>query len=175
MHPDPGGLLAWGSTRNTDILFWDTSASDDPNQWTVVVHHADGIPHQGLRRVYPPGHPSSPGLMRWHRYDLTLGGYLRRTVRAERELPSPPGPVIGPLPATIARTVFLSDARPWTPPAPVPPRLTGPERRIALETGTGLDALRLLTPPPASPDSGDGTWEDLFEELGTALPEEYVT
>src|SRR5260370_1421584 len=66
------------------------------------------------------------------------------------------------------------DARPWTPPVPVPPRLTGAERRVALETGTGLDALRLLTPPPANPDLGGGAWEELFEDLGTALPSEYV-
>jgi hypothetical protein len=170
VHPDPGGLLAWGYTRNTDVLFWDTSVSMDPNEWTVVVHHADGIPHEGLRRV----HPFDPGLMRWHHYDLTLGEYLRHTVRAERELPSPPGPVIGPLPGTIARTAYLPDARPWTPPVPVPPRLTGAERRVALETGTGLDALRLLTPPPANPDLGGGTWEELFEDLGTSLPSEYV-
>lgn len=58
---------------------------------------------------------------------------------------------------------------------PVPPRLTGPERRIALEIGTtGLDALRLLTPPPANLDLGGGIWEELFEDLGAAPPGEYV-
>lgn len=160
-HPEPGGLLAWGETRHGDVLFWDTSAAD-PGQWTVVVHHS------------PTGGYPGNGLERWHRYDLTLPGYLRHTVRDERAMPSPPGPLIGPLPGTIARTGVIPDARPWTPPEPAAPRLGDAERRIALETGTGLDALRLLVPPPQAPDLGDGTWEDLFAELGTALPREYV-
>ncbi|MEV4615810.1 SMI1/KNR4 family protein [Kitasatospora sp. NPDC049258] len=76
VHPDPGGLLAWGCTRGSDVLFWDTSVSADPDEWTVVVSHSAGIPGSGLRP--------------WHRYDLTLGDYLRCTVRAQRPLPSPP-------------------------------------------------------------------------------------
>ncbi|MFF8431421.1 hypothetical protein ACF07Y_41055 [Streptomyces sp. NPDC016566] len=80
----------------------------------------------------------------------------------------------GPLPGTFARTAFLATAGPWTPPVPVPPRLTEAERRVALETGTGLDALRLPTPPPAGARLGDGTWEGLFEQLGTRFPGEYV-
>lgn len=161
IYPEPGGLLAWGETRGTDVLFWDTSVSENPNEWTVVVSHSDGIPGSGLRP--------------WHRYDLTLSGYLRHTVRAEWELPSPPGPLIGPLPGTIALTAFLPTAQPWTPPEPTTPRLTDAERRTALETGTGLDALRLLSPPPGNPYLGRGTWAGLFDELGTTLPREYVT
>lgn len=161
-HPEPGGLLAWGETRGSDVLFWDTSRSGDPNEWTVVVHHS------------PTGRYPGNGLGRWHRYDLTLGGYLRHTVRDTWAMPSPPGPLIGPLPGTIARTGWIPDARPWTPPEPVPPRLTAAGRRVALETGTGLDALRLLVPPPRVPALGRGTWEGLFEELGTVLPHEYV-
>lgn len=160
LHPAPGGLLAWGTTRGSDVLFWDTSVSDDPDEWTVVVHHSGAIPGSGLRP--------------WHRYDLTLTEYLRLTVRDSWEMPSPPGPLMGPLPGTLARTAFLAGAEPWTPPAPVEPRLTGAERRIALETGSGLDALRLLCPPPSRPYLGDGTWEGLFGELGTRLPREYV-
>ncbi|QBJ91280.1 hypothetical protein D0Z67_13930 [Streptomyces seoulensis] len=161
IHPAPGGLLAWGCTRGSDVLFWDTSVSEDPDEWTVVVRHSPGIPGNGLEP--------------WHHYDLTLGAYLRHTVRTEWELPSPPGPLIGPLSNTIARTAFLPKAEAWAPPEPSAPRLTDGERRIALETGTGLDALRLLCPPPADPCLGDGTWAGLFGELGTALPSEYVT
>ncbi|ANP56796.1 hypothetical protein J2Z21_000128 [Streptomyces griseochromogenes] len=160
LHPEPGGLLAWGHSRDGDVLFWDTSTSDDPDEWTVVVTHQGAVPGSGL--------------LPWHRYDLTLTGYLRHTVRDAWELPSPPGPLMGPLPGTLARTAFLDTAEPWTAPAPVPPRLTEAERRVALETGTGLEALRLLTTPPARPRLGDGTWEWLFEQLGTALPAEYV-
>jgi SMI1-KNR4 cell-wall len=171
VYPEPGGLLAWGDTRGTDILFWDTSVSEDPNEWTVVVHHADGIPQSGLLRL----HPFDRGLLRWQRYDLSVAEYLRLTVREERDLPSPPGPMIGPLPRAVARTAWLENPGPWTPPAPLPSRLTAVEFRSAMETGAGLDALRLLAPPPEDPYLGDGTWEGLFEELGIALPREYVT
>ncbi|MFF0726125.1 hypothetical protein [Streptomyces sp. NPDC004134] len=160
LHPEPGGLLAWGCTRGTDVLFWDTSVSADPDEWTVVVRHSGAIPGSGLQP--------------WHRYDLTLTGYLRLTVRDSWELPTPPGPLLGPLPGTAARTAFLPEAGPWTPPEPVPPRLTAAERRVALETGTGTAALRLLSPPPARPYLGDGSWEELWAELGTRLPGEYV-
>lgn len=161
IHPEPGGLLAWGRSRGSDVLFWDTSASEDPNKWTVVVRHLGPVPGSGLRP--------------WHRYDLTLTEYLRHTVRPEWELPSLPGPLIGPLPGTVARTAFLPTATPWTPPEPTVPRLTEAQRHIALETGTGLDALRRLSPPPRQPYLGDGSWEALFDELGTRLPRDYVT
>ncbi|MFI8448500.1 hypothetical protein [Streptomyces erythrochromogenes] len=84
------------------------------------------------------------------------------------------GPLLGPLLGIFTRTALLPDAEAWTPPAPVPPRLTEAERRIALETGTGLDGLRLLSPPPERPYLGDGSWEGLFAELGTRLPREYL-
>lgn len=160
VHPEPGGLLAWGETRGCDLLFWDTSVSADPDEWTVVVRHTGPVPGSGLRS--------------WHAYDLTLTEYLRHTVRDGWEMPSPPGPLMGPLPGTIARTAFLRSAGPWTPPVAAPPRLTEEERRVALETGTGLEALRLLSPPPERPYLGGGTWEGLFDELGMRLPAEYV-
>ncbi|MER6345434.1 SMI1/KNR4 family protein [Streptomyces sp. NPDC001595] len=160
LHPAPGGLLPWGCSTGGDVLFWDTSRSVDPDEWTVVVLHQGVIPGSGL--------------LPWHPYDLSLTGYLRHTVREAWETPSPPGPLMGPLPGIVARPDELVDAGPWTPPEPVPPRLTEAERRIALETGTGLDALRLLAPPPAEPFLGGGTWEELFAELGTRLPREYV-
>ncbi|PWK66717.1 SUKH superfamily protein [Streptomyces sp. CG 926] len=161
VHPEPGGLLAWGVSRGGDTLFWDTSRSADPDAWGVVVHHRGAVPGSGLRV--------------WHAYDLTLTEYLRHTVRDGWELPSPPGPLMGPLPGSLARTAFLPDARPWSPPAPVVPRLTEAQRRVALRTGTGLEALELLSPPPAEPYLGGDSWDGLFAELGTVLPREYVT
>ncbi|RSN51770.1 hypothetical protein DMH12_21225 [Streptomyces sp. WAC 04229] len=160
VHPEPGGLLAWGCTRGSDTLFWDTSVSADPDEWTVVVRHQGSVPGSGL--------------LDWHAYDLTLTEYLRHAVRETWELPSPPGPLMGPVSGSVARTAFLPTAAPWTPPAEVPPRLTDAQRRVALETGAGLDALRLLSPPPERPYLGGGTWEGLFAELGTRLPGEYV-
>ncbi|MFI0038889.1 hypothetical protein ACH4NS_25820 [Streptomyces mutabilis] len=160
IHPEPGGLLAWGVTRGSDTLFWDTSVSADPDEWTVVVRHQGPVPGSGLRD--------------WHAYDLTLTEYLRHAVRDGWELPSPPGPLMGPLPGSVARTAFLPTAAPWTPPEPAAPRLTAEERRVALETGTGEAALRLLSPPPEHPYLGGGTWDGLFAELGTRLPGEYT-
>ncbi|MEU8892553.1 hypothetical protein [Streptomyces sp. NPDC048442] len=161
VHPEPGGLLAWGESRGGDVLFWDTSRSDDPDAWCVVVHHSGAVPGSGLRP--------------WHAYDLSLTEYLKHTVRESWELPSPPGPLMGPLPGSLARTAFLPDAQPWLPPAPTAPRLTDAQRRIALRTGAGLEALELLSPLPAEPYVGGGSWELLFAELNTVLPQDYVT
>lgn len=158
IHPEPGGLLAWGCSRGTDLLFWDTSRSVDPNKWTVVVHHA----HLS---------PACSGLRPWHSYDLTLTEYLHQTVAQH---PSPEADLLGPLAPTFARTAYLTDIEHWTPPPPRTPRLTPTEHRFALETGSGLPALSLLTPPPTSPYLGSGSWEALFTELGTTLPTEYV-
>jgi hypothetical protein len=89
-------------------------------------------------------------------------------------LPLPGGGRLGPLPATARRTAFLNDAGPWSPPAPRPEVVPEAQRRAALTEGTGLEALSLLVPPPEAPYLGDGTWEELFDELGTRLPAEYV-
>lgn len=74
--------------------------------------------------------------------------------------------------ATI-RSVDTSSA--WNPPTPRREAIPEAQRRSALTDGTGLEALRLLVPPPETPYLGDGTWERLFDELGTQLPAEYVT
>lgn len=163
VHPAPGGLLALGMTWGSDYLFWDTSSSDDPDEWTVVVRHGNGAVGRGFQS--------------WQQYDLTLGGYLRHTLQGIWDPSFPHGQIIGPLQPGMARTTLAATAEPWTPPEPVVPRLTDAERRVALETGSGLDALRLLTPPPVDgPYLGDDIgWEELFARLGTKLPGEYIT
>ncbi|MFD7261852.1 SMI1/KNR4 family protein [Streptomyces sp. NPDC059874] len=40
LHPDPGGLLVWGTTMDADRLCWLTSGS--PDRWPVVVWGRDG-------------------------------------------------------------------------------------------------------------------------------------
>ncbi|MFI0356980.1 hypothetical protein [Actinomadura sp. 9N407] len=157
-HPAPGGLLAWGTTRACSELFWDTSASDDPDQWPVVVFHRDAM---------------NRGTSPWHIYESSLLETLAAVVGTG--LPLPGGDTLGPLPATAERTAFLPDAAPWTPPVPEPEIVPEAQRRAALTNGTGLDAIRLLAPPPEEPYLGDGTWEQLFDALGTRLPTEYVT
>ena len=37
LHPEPGGLLPWGTTANGDWGYWLTTPSDDPDAWEVVV------------------------------------------------------------------------------------------------------------------------------------------
>jgi hypothetical protein len=156
-HPAPGGLLAWGMTRSVSYLFWDTAASEDPDRWPVVVFHQDAV----YQRVNP-----------WHSYEMPLLDTLSAAVHTG--LPLPGGGRIGPLPAIARRTAFLTDAGPWTPPAPQPEVVPEARRRAALAEGSGLEALRLLVPPPQAPYLGGGTWEELFERLGTRLPAEYV-
>lgn len=160
VHPEAGGLLAWGTSRSSDTLFWDTSVSEDPNQWTVI-RQVGAVPSRGRRPLL--------------RYDHTLTGYLQHVTRSEWEFPSSAGTPSGALSGTVARTAFLQTAQPWTPPVPVTSPLTDTERRIALQTGTGVTALRLLSPPPESPYLGNRDWKDLFDDLGTRLPHEYVT
>ncbi|MBT2367760.1 SMI1/KNR4 family protein [Streptomyces sp. ISL-10] len=157
--PDPGGLLALGETRSTSRLFWDTSVSADPDEWPVVVFDTDA--------VYQAASP-------WHSYGMPLAPTLAALLR--EGLPLPGGGTLGPLPAVAARTAYLTDAQPWTPP---PTPRADPEadarRRAALTEGSGLDALRTLLPPPPEPYLGDADWEWVYEQLGTRLPAEYVT
>ncbi|MGQ5264817.1 hypothetical protein ACTWLT_29100 [Micromonospora sp. ZYX-F-536] len=157
-HPADAGLLAWGETRSASRLFWDTAASDDPDQWPVVIFHQDAVHH---------------GVNPWHSYEMPLLDTLAAAVHTGLLLPG--GGRIGPLPATARRTAFLTDAGSWSPPTPRPEVVPEALRRAALTQGTGLAALSLLVPPPEAPYLGGGTWTDLFEELGTRLPDEYVS
>lgn len=156
--PEPGGLLAFGDTRATSCLFWDTSASDDPEAWPVVIFHKDAV----YRGVNP-----------WHGYGMPLAETLTRLIRTG--LPLPGGGTLGPLPATMRRTAFLMEARPWTPPSRREDAETRARRRAALTEGEGLEALRILLPPPREPFLGDADWAWVQERLGTRLPAEYVT
>ncbi|QKW20425.1 SMI1/KNR4 family protein [Kitasatospora sp. NA04385] len=152
VHPEPGGLLAFGATRESDTLFWDT-ADPDPDRWTVVVQR---ISHD------------ENGAAGWYRTGLALGPLLHSLVTG------PDVPPIGPRPAVRAGTAFLTEAVAWTPPPPAVPRLDEEQRRFALQTGTGLAALRVLTPPPEHPYLGSGhTWTSLAAALGTELPTDY--
>jgi len=36
VHPDPGGLLAWGDNQDGDVFFWLTE-DPDPDRWPVVM------------------------------------------------------------------------------------------------------------------------------------------
>ncbi|MFJ4188832.1 hypothetical protein [Kitasatospora sp. NPDC089509] len=38
VHPEPGGLLSWGSNLNADQFFWLTEG-DDPDAWPVVAFY----------------------------------------------------------------------------------------------------------------------------------------
>jgi hypothetical protein len=153
-HPSPGGLLAWGDTRASDVLFWDTSSSSDPDRWRTVIFHANAA----LAGVNP-----------WRTYDMPWLDLLEQALSTG--VPLPRGGTLGPLPTTARRTAFLPDAGPWAPPAPRP---ESPDQRAALTEGAGLEALRALVPPPDRPYLADGSWDQLFNSLGTALPAEYV-
>ncbi|MFB9593546.1 SMI1/KNR4 family protein [Streptomyces racemochromogenes] len=40
LHPQPGGLLIWGTTMDADRLCWSTAG--DPHSWPVVIWSRDG-------------------------------------------------------------------------------------------------------------------------------------
>ncbi|MEU2725091.1 hypothetical protein [Streptomyces smyrnaeus] len=165
-HPAPGGLLAWGETRGSARLFWDTSASDDPDEWPVVLFDRD---------PYPSPDPHAASTTRpWYHLGRTATETL--TALLTDGIAMDGGGRFGPLPGTARRTAFLPDAAPWTPPPPEPEH--DPARRAALSEGSGTAALTTLVPPPPEPYLGDAAadgWEPLFTELGTRLPREYVT
>jgi hypothetical protein len=155
-HPARGGLLAWGTTPRADPLFWDTSVSTDPNEWTTVLFHRE-FPYVG----------NSP----WHRYSMSMTEFVVAAIRAGIDLGTPWG--FGPLPPTVSRPPHLGDARPWTAPVRRPVSDSDAERRAALRKGKGLDTLVVLVTPPAQPHTGETTWEQVAEELGTPLPSDY--
>ncbi|GGX90722.1 SMI1/KNR4 family protein [Streptomyces fructofermentans] len=143
---DAPGVIPFGATRTADTLYWDTTASVDPDRWPVVLRCQDD---------------ENAGRDPWRRFGTPLLPTLVRLV-AEGLRPS------------AVRTAFLTDLEPgaWTPPARRPEPT--PEQRAAFAEGSGLETLIALVPPPAAPDLGEHTWDWLYERLGTRLPTEYV-
>ncbi|MGW6395883.1 SMI1/KNR4 family protein [Streptomyces sp. NPDC055103] len=139
------GVLPFAGTNRSDTLFWDATASDDPDEWPVVIHRV---------------HEEAKGRDPWLRPGTTL-------------IPTLAGFVADGLSPVIARSARAGDqAYAWTPP-PRRPEPT-PEQRAALAGGSGLGTLTVLIPPPAEPVLGERSWEWLYERLGTRLPAEYV-
>ncbi|WP_143267679.1 SMI1/KNR4 family protein [Amycolatopsis alba] len=156
-HPKPGGLLVWGSTTFSEHLFWDTGASDDPEHWPVVVHQQRAL-NQGENPWFDLEMP----------FEEALTAIVRTGVRF-------PDTTLGPLAPTVERSLDYLKARSWgVPPPPEPKPAPDPRRLAAFTQGTGLDALCELVPPPEAPYLGEGSWEELFERLGTRLPTEFV-
>ncbi|GAA3907639.1 hypothetical protein GCM10022244_17170 [Streptomyces gulbargensis] len=138
------GVLPFGATRMSHTLCWDTTASDDPDRWPVVVHRPR----------------TAPGEDPWLRPGTTL-------------LPTLAGFVADGLRPVLSRSGLAGDsATAWTPP-PRRPAPT-PAQRTALAGGSGLGTLTALVPPPAKPHLGEGSWQEVYESLGTRLPTEYV-
>ncbi|WP_225804993.1 SMI1/KNR4 family protein [Streptomyces sp. NK15101] len=141
-HP---GLVAFGATRMSDTLYWDTTASDDPDRWPVVVH-VQNLANAGKEPWFRPGTTLLP----------TLERFVSDGLRPD-----------------ITRSRLAGDrAYAWTPP-PRRPEPT-PERHAAFAGGSGLETLTALVPPPAEPLLGEQSWEWLYERLGTRLPTEFV-
>lgn len=157
-HPKPGGLLAWGHTTLSERLFWNTGVSDDPERWTVVIFQQ--------RELDRGGNP-------WLDLEMPFDEALAAIVRSGVRLPG--DGTLGPLEPTVERTRAFLKARPWVvPPPPEPKPAPDPRRLTAFTEGTGLAALCELVPPPPAPYLGEGSWDGLFERLGTRLPTEFV-
>ncbi|WP_189717510.1 SMI1/KNR4 family protein [Streptomyces phaeofaciens] len=143
---DAPGVLPFGATRTADTLYWDTTASDDPDQWPVVMHCQDD---------------ENAGRDPWRRFTTPL-------------VPTLAGLVADGMRPVAARSGMHTDLErtPWTPP-PRRPEPT-PQQRTALATGSGLETLIALVPAPETPALGKHNWDWLYERLGTRLPGEYV-
>ncbi|MFF2775056.1 SMI1/KNR4 family protein [Streptomyces sp. NPDC058052] len=140
------GVLPFGSTRTFGTLFWDTTASDDPDAWPVLLHD----PHAGRQGRDP-----------WRRPGTTL-------------LPTLALLVDEGLARTLARSALAEDVTAlWTPP-PRRPAPTPAQRAAFTGGGTGLDTLTAVVPPPPEPYLGERDWEWTYDQLGTVLPGEYV-
>ncbi|MFH9738988.1 SMI1/KNR4 family protein [Streptomyces roseolus] len=140
------GVLPLGETRTSGTLFWDTSASDDPDAWPVLLHD----PHEKDKGRDP-----------WRRTGATLLPALALLVGEG-------------LPRTLARSARAEDATgPWVPP-PRRPAPTAAQRAAFASGGTGLDTLLAAVPPPPEPYLGPRDWEWTYDQLGTELPGAYV-
>ncbi|MEV7195219.1 SMI1/KNR4 family protein [Streptomyces sp. NPDC093510] len=93
----------------------------------------------------------------WVSYDVPLLDVLSAAVRGG---------------GSVRTWAPLAGAAPWSP----PPRGTYVDARqhAALTEGDGLAAVTALIPPPLTPRLGNGTWEQVFDRLGTRLPGDFV-
>jgi SMI1-KNR4 cell-wall len=113
IHPEPGGLLPWGTTGNGDVGYWVTSPSGDPALWSIAVGEArgpewfthpgpltrflaDALDHSIRVSVFPTGWPSEKPIF----HPLALPPQQERLVRL---LPPPPQPVDVPEPDQRSR------------------------------------------------------------------------
>ncbi|MBM7172143.1 SMI1/KNR4 family protein, partial [Streptomyces sp. G44] len=112
------------------------------------------------------------GAKPWVAYEVPLLEWLLAAVRGGVPNPGEPGGLLGPLPPAVRTWPPLAGATPWAP----PPRGTYVDARqhAALTEGEGLEAVTALIPPPLDPYLGDGTWEQVFERLGTRLPPDFM-
>ncbi|WP_158707507.1 hypothetical protein [Streptomyces sp. NRRL F-2799] len=140
------GVLPFGATRTADTLYWDTTASEDPDQWPVVMHCQDA---------------ENAGRDPWRRFATPLVPTLAQLVA-------------NGMPPEAARSGMQTDLddTPWAP----PPRRPEPtaQQRAALTTGSGLETLITLVPPPEIPVLGKHNWDWIHKRLGTRLPGEYI-
>ncbi|MEV7570587.1 SMI1/KNR4 family protein [Streptomyces tanashiensis] len=140
------GVLPFGATRMSDTLYWDTTASDDPDRWPVVVH-VQNLANAGKDPWLRPGTTLLP----------TLTGFVADGLR----------------PALARSGLAGGDLSAWAPP-PRRPEPTPAQRAALAGGGTGLDTLTALLPPPPAPRLGEQSWEWLYARLGTRLPTEFV-
>lgn len=158
-HPEPGGLLLWGTTRGTDNLFWDTGAAADPDDWpTRAYGKADGHPETwrsmpmpatsviaGLIRGELALHPeASPA--RWSASWQPLA-WSFSPLRLDGGFPEQPA--ADPLPAAGRAFAATLHAAPVAEQAPAG-SMPGDYAALIGQVGPGLlgGGLRLLTPGP---------------------------
>ncbi|MBC9711535.1 SMI1/KNR4 family protein [Streptomyces sp. TRM66268-LWL] len=155
--PREGGLLVFGETSSGDQLFWDTSVSKDPDEWPVV-----------LLTTRVAAHVDEP----WVAYEVPLLELLSAAIRGGVPNPGEPGGLLGPLGREVRVFEPLARAGSWAPPAPGVH--ADARQHAALTRGEGLEAVLALVPPPLTPYVGEGSWEEVFERIGTRLPADFI-
>ncbi|NGO80401.1 SMI1/KNR4 family protein [Streptomyces sp. YC504] len=155
--PTEGGLLVFGETSSGDHLFWDTSVSKDPDEWPVVL-----LTTNIAVMVDEP----------WVDYEVPLLELLSAAIRGGVPNPGEPGRKLGPLTPEVRVFAPLAGAGPWTRPAPG--GYPDARQHAALTEGEGLPAVLDLIPPPLTPYRGQGSWDEVFERIGTRLPTDFM-
>ena len=105
IHPEPGGILPWGSTSNGDVLFWVTDPPDVPDRWPTAINGVrspDWLAHPGpiprflfewlsgaIEIPFFPD-PPDPRFVPWPPYEETLRQIEAEQAKWQALPPMPP-------------------------------------------------------------------------------------
>jgi HEAT repeat protein len=110
IHPEPGGLLAWGSSYNGDVMFWVADPPGDPDQWPIAISEVRG-----------------PG---WYRHPGPLVRFFREWLTGETVIPfisqEPRATYVRGIPWPELEAQLTADRAKWQAMPPIPPPSSPP-------------------------------------------------